>query len=286
MNDQKTVQSDRKYQIGFIGVGNMGTAILRGVCHQIFAPHRIAITDAYRQKVDELNQELGVVPTSDIRSLVSASNMVLCAVKPNNIPDILPEIASEIQPDQVLISIAAGTSTQILESYLPVDIPVVRVMPNLPASVGCGVSALSTGQSANNSHLEQVLSIFNAVGTSVVVDEKQMDAVTGLSGSGPAFVFLFIEALADSGVHVGLPFPIAQQLAIQTVLGASEMLAQSQKHPAILKGQVTTPAGTTTAGLLELEKGQLRAVMTSAVVAATQRSSELSDNINQTIKND
>ena len=277
MTKNNAVQSKREYEIGFIGVGNMGAAILRGVCAQLYTSEQISITDTYQPKVDELVQDLGVKSFSTIKSLVSSSNTILCAVKPNNFPEILSEIASVIRPDQLLVSIVAGTLTETIESYFSVNIPVVRVMPNLPASVGCGVAALTAGKSANDYHLEKVKLIFNSVGTSAVVDEKQMDAVTGLSGSGPAFVFLFIEALIDSGVHAGLSAPVAKQLAIQTVLGASQMLAKSEIHPAVLKGQVTTPAGTTAAGLFELEKGQLRSVIASAILAAKQRSSELSE---------
>ena len=279
MTNENARSTQRRHQIGFIGVGNMGAAILRGVCQQLFPPEQIAITDVYRPKIDQLCQELGVQSTSDIRSLVQESRTVLCAVKPNNIPDILPEISMVIQPDQLLVSIAAGISTRILESYLAEKIPVVRVMPNLPASVGQGVAALSVGQAATHCHLETAEAIFSAVGTSIVVDEKQMDAVTGLSGSGPAFVFLFVEALTDAGVHVGLARPDAHQLAVQTVLGASQMLAQSDIHPAVLKGQVTTPAGTTATGLFELEQGRFRSLIVSAITAATQRSAELADSV-------
>ena len=279
MTNENARSTQRRYQIGFIGVGNMGAAILRGVCQQLFPPEQIAITDVYRPKIDQLCQQLGVQSTSDIRSLVQESRTVLCAVKPNNIPDILPEISMVIQPDQLLVSIAAGISTRILESYLAEKIPVVRVMPNLPASVGQGVAALSVGQAATHCHLETAEAIFSAVGTSIVVDEKQMDAVTGLSGSGPAFVFLFVEALTDAGVHVGLARPDAHQLAVQTVLGASQMLAQSDIHPAVLKGQVTTPAGTTATGLFELEQGRFRSLIVSAITAATQRSAELADSV-------
>ena len=216
MTKNNAVQSKREYEIGFIGVGNMGAAILRGVCAQLYTSEQISITDTYQPKVDELVQDLGVKSFSTIKSLVSSSNTILCAVKPNNFPEILSEIASVIRPDQLLVSIVAGTLTETIESYFSVNIPVVRVMPNLPASVGCGV-------------------------------------------------------------HAGLSAPVAKQLAIQTVLGASQMLAKSEIHPAVLKGQVTTPAGTTAAGLFELEKGQLRSVIASAILAAKQRSSELSE---------
>ncbi len=267
---------ESEIRFGVIGVGNMGEAIVRGVVGALFPCERVWITDIYRPKVDSLREELGVNAASSISQLVDEVDFLLYAAKPNNVPDAFGEIAKTLQPTQWLISIAAGVPTGELESYFSdPPPPIVRVMPNIAVSVKAGIAAIAPGTTATSDHLSMTQTVFNAVGKSVCVDEKHLNAVTGLSGSGPAFVFLFIEALADAGVHVGLSRPDAYELAVQTVLGASQMVAQSQEHPAVLKNRVTTPAGTTTAGLYELECGGLRAIITDAVAAATERAEAL-----------
>lgn len=258
-----------------IGVGNMGAAIIRGVAENLLPNDHIYITDLFQSKVDELCDELGVRSASDIETLIDHVDVILYAAKPNNAPDIATQIAKKIRDDQLIISIAAGVPIERFETFMPEKIAVIRVMPNIAATVGAGVAAISAGKNATDYHVSIAKSIFDAVGTSIVVDEKQLNAVTGLSGSGPAFVFLFIEALIDAGVHVGLARSDAETLAIQTVFGASQLLAESREHPAIWKNRVTTPAGTTASGLFELEKGNFRSVIKSAVIAATDRASDL-----------
>ena len=197
------------------------------------------------------------------------------AVPPAAVPNILPQVAQSLSAPQWLISIAAGVTTTTLESYFDTAPPIIRVMPNISASVGAAISVLTAGTVADAVHLEVAQKIFDACGVSLVMEERHLDAVTGVSGSGPAYVALFVEALADAGVHVGLTRTDAQKLAIHTVLGAATMLAETEEHPAVLKNRVTTPGGTTAAGLHALERGGLRATITEAILAATQRAKEL-----------
>lgn len=270
---------DTKLRIGFVGGGNMGGAIVKGVVRDLLPPDQVWITDVYRPLVDQLCEELGVNGAENIPQLIGNVDCVLYAAKPNNVPDVFPEIAATLQPAaQWIISIAAGVSTPQLESYFTSPLPpIVRVMPNIAASVGEAISAIAAGTAATTKHLAIAEEIFNAAGKSVVMEERHLNAVTGLSGSGPAFVFLFVEAFADAGVQVGLTRPDAYQLALQTVLGACRMLEETDEHPAVLKNRVTTPGGTTAAGLYALENGRLRAIIADAVSAATKRSEELAN---------
>ena len=262
-------------RFGAIGVGNMGAAIIRGVAKRLLSSEQIYVTDVDLQKVDELCKELGVNAVDTIAQLVENVDIILYSAKPNNVAEILTQVRELAKPSQLLISIAAGIPIAKLESYLAESIPVIRVMPNIAVTVGSGVAAISPGSYADESHLAKSQAIFNAVGSSLIIDEKQLDAVTGLSGSGPAFVFVFIEALIDAGVHVGLSREDAHQLAVQTVLGAGEIIDQNGEHPAVWKSRVTTPAGTTAAGLFELEQGKFRSIVNAAVIAATERAQEL-----------
>ena len=268
---------DAKLRLGVIGVGNMGGAIVRGVVGHLLPCEHIWIADVYKPLVDQLCEELRINGTASISQLVENVDCVLYAAKPNNVPEIFPEIAASRQSSQWLISIAAGVPIAKLESYFSSPPPIVRVIPNITVSVQAAVSVIASGSVATDDHLSITQAIFNTVGKSFVREETYLDAVTGLSGSGPAFVFLFIEAFADAGVQVGLSRPDAYQLAVQTVLGASKMLEQTGEHPAVLKNQVTTPGGTTAAGLYALERGGLRATIVDAVVAATRRAEELTN---------
>ena len=268
---------DKNFKLGFIGVGNMGSAIITGVLkNELLPPQNIVITDIDKDRISLLSEQFGVIIADGIDELFDKIDATLYAAKPQDVPKIFPEISNAISPDQWLISIAAGVRTSTLEEHLPENIPVVRVMPSITASVGEGAAAICGGQYTTAEHIAITQQIFNAVGKTLVMEEKLLDAVTGLSGSGPAFVFLFIEALADAGVQVGLSRQDATTLAVQTVLGASRMVEQTGEHPAILKNNVTSPGGTTAAGLYELESGGLRVAIANAVIAATKRSTELS----------
>ena len=262
-------------RFGVIGVGNMGAAIIRGVAKKLLSSEQIFVTDVDPQKVDELRTELGVNAFDTVGQLVENVDTILYSAKPNNAAKIFKQARELVKPSQLLISIAAGIPIAQLESYFAESIPVIRVMPNIAVTVGSGVAAISPGSYADENHLAKSQAIFNAVGSSLIIEEKQLDAVTGLSGSGPAFVFVFIEALIDAGVHVGLSREDAHQLAVQTVLGAAQIIDQNSEHPAVWKSRVTTPAGTTAAGLFELEQGKFRSIINAAVIAATERAQEL-----------
>lgn len=265
----------KNLQLGVIGIGKMGGIIVRSIAGTLFPAQHVWVTDLDTTLVKQLRDETGTNSTADIDTLVEKADVILCAVPPAAIPHILPQVARNLSISQSLISIAAGVTTTTLESYFQTPPAVIRVMPNIAASVGAAISVLTIGSAANETHLTIAQKIFNACGTSLVMDERHLDAVTGVSGSGPAYVALFIEALADAGVHVGLPRTDAQKLATHTVLGAATMLAETQEHPATLKNRVTTPGGTTAAGLHALEKGGLRATLTEAILAATERAKEL-----------
>ena len=209
------------------------------------------------------------------RKAVQGADIVLLCVKPQVVADVLKEIAAELSEKTLLISVAASVPTNFIEQHLGGKIPVVRVMPNTPSAVGCGMTGICRGAHAGAEHLETAQAIFNAVGRTVVVDEKNMDAVTGLSASGPAFAYIILESLAEAGVKVGLPRDVATLLAAQTMKGAASVVLETGDHPALLKDAVTTPAGCTIDGILELEEGKLRVTLIKAVVKATSRAGEL-----------
>ena len=275
MSEQFNMSLSTIGRFGVIGVGNMGAAIIRGVAKKLLSSEQIFVTDVDPQKVDELRTELGVNAFDTVGQLVENVDTILYSAKPNNAAKIFKQARELVKPSQLLISIAAGIPIAQLESYFAESIPVIRVMPNIAVTVGSGVAAISPGSYADENHLAKSQAIFNAVGSSLIIEEKQLDAVTGLSGSGPAFVFVFIEALIDAGVHVGLSREDAHQLAVQTVLGATKIIDQNGEHPAVWKSRVTTPAGTTAAGLFELERGKFRSIVNAAVIAATERAQEL-----------
>ena len=264
-------------RLGVIGVGKMGGIVARSIADVVFPARHIWVTDLDSILVQQLCDEKDTNDAGNIANLVKKTDVIFCAVPPAAVPSILPEIAHNLSAPQWLISIAAGVTTTTLEAYFDTAPPIVRVMPNIAAAVGAAISVLTPGTEANKTHLEIAQKIFNACGTSLIMDERHLDAVTGVSGSGPAYVALFIEALADAAVHVGIARVDAQKLAIHTVLGAANMLAETQEHPAVLKNRVTTPGGTTAAGLHALECGGLRATLTEAILAATERAKELGD---------
>jgi len=264
--------ADRK--IAVIGVGNMGSALIRGLVKSVDATQVTAV-DIDSELLARLNDEVGVNTSEDATATVAASDIVVIAIKPQHLSDV-SGLREAMTPDHLVVSIVAGVSTQTLESMFG-EVPVVRSMPNILAQVGASVAGLCAGSFATDAHVSVASAILGAVGETVVVDEEQMDAVTGLSGSGPAYVFVLIDALADGGVKCGLPKATATKLATQTVLGAAKMVAESGEHPMILKDRVTSPGGTTIAGLKALEDGGFKATLMDAVEAATNRSAELGE---------
>lgn len=265
-----------KERIGFIGAGNMASALLRGWLRAgTVTKEQVRISDVDRAKREACASAHGVVAAASNAELCAWASVLLLSVKPQSMPGVLRECAPALQPSTLVISVAAGVRTSTIADGLPAGVRVVRTMPNTPALVGAGATALCAGPGATSSDLEFARALFDAVGRSVVVDEAHMDAVTGLSGSGPAYVMLVIEALADGGVTAGLSRETAQLLATQTVLGSAQLLLESGDHPAVWKDRVMSPGGTTAAGIAALEGGSLRATLARAVQHATQRAREL-----------
>ncbi|MDA2937856.1 pyrroline-5-carboxylate reductase [Acidobacteria bacterium AH-259-A15] len=265
-----------KKRVGFLGLGKMGGILLRALFEQkILLPKHAIATVRHTERAQALSQELGIPVTTDNVEAARRSDLILICVKPNTVSEVLEKISPEMSPDKLLISIAASVPTPYIEGILSAEIPVVRAMPNTPCEVGCGMTGICSGRFADDSHLEIAEALFKAVGMTVVLDEKHMDAVTGLSASGPAFVYIILESLAEAGVKVGLSRDIATLLVAQTVQGAARVALQTGRHPALLKDAVTTPAGCTIDGILELEEGKLRVTLIKAVVKATERAKEL-----------
>ncbi|MFZ5449054.1 MAG: pyrroline-5-carboxylate reductase [Thermodesulfobacteriota bacterium] len=260
-------------KLGVIGVGNMGAAIIRGLVRGgHMARENLVFYDPDPVRQNQMTQ-LGVEAALDNAEVMHAP-VVLLAVKPQVLPEVLAGIKEFARPWHLIISIAAGVPLKVLEEPFP-ESRVIRVMPNTPTLVGAGMAALAPGSRATPEDLALALELFQAVGQAVTVEERLMDAVTGLSGSGPAFVAVFIEALADGGVKMGLPRPLAHTLAVQTVLGTAKLCLEEELHPGKIKDMVTSPGGTTIAGLHALESGGFRGLVMDAVSAAAERSKEL-----------
>jgi pyrroline-5-carboxylate reductase len=263
--------------IAFIGAGNMAEAMIRGLLRgSVFAADRIMASAPRTERIEELSKKYGIRGATDNREAARAQIVVL-SVKPQILSRVLDEIAGAIDPDALVISIAAGVPVAAIQARLAGGTRVVRAMPNTPALVDTGATAIAGGEHARDTDLADAKRIFDSVGITVVLDESQLDAVTGLSGSGPAYVFLILEALSDAGVKVGLSRRTAQLLAAQTVLGSAKLLLETNEHPGRLKDMVTSPGGTAITGLHTLEAGGVRTTLMNAVEAATRRSRELGE---------
>jgi pyrroline-5-carboxylate reductase len=264
-------------KIGFIGSGNMGEALISGLLGSGSAPAKnIMCSDVREEKLESIKKAYGVGTTTSNLEVAAASDIIVYAVKPQIMAPVLRETSEILDMSKLIISIAAGVPLAAIESCLNKDLRLIRVMPNVAASVKKGAAAIAAGKHALEDDIQLTMSIFNSVGSSVFLKENNlMDAVTGLSGSGPAYIFLIVDALADAGVKVGLSRQDALFLSIQTVLGAAKMLQETKAHPGQLKDMVTSPGGTAIAGLHTLEKGGLRTTLINAVEAATIRSKEL-----------
>jgi pyrroline-5-carboxylate reductase len=263
-------------RIGFVGAGNMAAALLRGLLRAgSVTAAQVRITDVDAAKAQSLATAHGVTVSADTRELAGWASALILAVKPQSMPAALSQCAASISIDTLIISVAAGVRCDTIAAGLPSGARVIRAMPNTPALVGAGATALCTGATATAADRDFARGLFDAVGRTVVVDESHMDAVTGLSGSGPAYVMVVIEALADGGVRAGLSRETALLLATQTVLGSAQLLLASGDHPAAWKDRVMSPGGTTSAGLEAIEAGRLRHTLGRAVQKATRRSREL-----------
>jgi pyrroline-5-carboxylate reductase len=260
-------------RIAVLGAGKIGEALLAGLLAAGRSPEELVFSERHPERAAELTQRLGVAAT-DIAGAADAA-MVVVAVKPQDITPVLAELAPALKPGTVVVSLCAGLPTSLFEAALPEGTPVVRVMPNTPMLVGEAMSAVSPGSHATPEQLDEVEKMLGAVGRVVRVPESQQDAVTALSGSGPAYFFYLVEAMIDAGILLGLPRTVAADLIVQSAFGAARMLRESSDHPVILREAVTSPAGTTIAAIRELERHGVRAALIAAIEAARDRSVEL-----------
>lgn len=263
-------------KLAVIGAGNMGETIIGSLLDaDMIKRQNIVATAGHQARIDYIANKFDIRCSLDNARAAKDADIILICVKPQTVKDVLEQIRRDLKPGQLVISIAASVTTQFMEAILMSNIPVIRTMPNTPCLIRYGMTGICKGTFAIDEHLQLAKSLFDAVGRTVLLDEKHMDAVTGLSASGPAFIYIVIESLAEAGVKVGLPRDVATQLAAQTVFGAANMVLTTNEHPARLKDMVTTPAGCTIDGILELEDGGLRVTLIKAVVKATQRAKEL-----------
>jgi pyrroline-5-carboxylate reductase len=263
-------------QLGFIGAGRMATALARGLlAADLVAPARLVASDPLPEALDHFARETGAQTLPHNAGVAARSDVLFLAVKPQQMAAVFGELNGRLTSKQLVVSVAAGVTLATIAAGLGAGPRLVRVMPNTPCLIGRGASAYALGPGATAEDAALVGRLLSSVGRAVQVEEKLLDAVTGLSGSGPAFVYIMIEALSDGGVRMGLPREIATQLAAQTVLGAAEMVLSTGEHPGRLKDQVASPGGTTIAGLQAMELGGVRGALMAAVEAATKRSAEL-----------
>ncbi len=264
-------------KIGFIGAGNMATALIKGILSaKLFQSEEVFASDLDVEKLDTLKEDFGINTIfKNNANLVENVDIVVLSVKPQIMDKIVKEISHVLDENKLVISIAAGIPSEFIEKIADKKLRVIRSMPNTPALILEGATAISPGNHATENDIRLAYEIFAAVGVVAIVDETQMDAVTGLSGSGPAYIFMIIEALSDAGVKMGLSRKVAMKLAAQTVAGAAKLQIESQMHPGRLKDMVTSPGGTAIAGLHTLEQGGIRTTLMNAVESATMRAKEL-----------
>ena len=274
-----------KEKIGFIGGGKMGEALINGILRAgLSSSDKIMVSDVDKKRLQILEKEAGIKTTQDNKKITSDSDIIILAVKPNMMGNILDELNSEITSKHLIISIAAGVPLSFMESSLNEGCRVVRVMPNTPCLVGETAAGYALGKNATQADGKLVGQLLDAVGKSFLLEEKHLDAVTGLSGSGPAFIYVVIEALADGGVKMGLPRDVANTLAAQTAFGAAKMVLESGTHIGQLRDSVTSPGGTTIEGLHALEKGGIRNALIDAVESATKKSKRLGKTLSKRSK--
>ena len=272
----------KRVKVAVLGAGKMGGILLQAFLKQnILRPDQVVATVAHPDRALALSAQWGIEVTTDNLAAVRQANIILLGVKPFQLAGLLETLRPALDSSKLLISFAASVRTSAIEEAAapgsPKPIPVIRAMPNTPSMLGVGITALCSGANVASQQMQQATALFEAVGRTVIVDEKHMDAVTGLSASGPAFIYIILESLAEAGVKVGLPRDIATLLAAQTTLGSARMVLDTGYHPALLKDAVTTPAGCTIDGILELEEGGLRVTLIKAVMRAAQRAKELAN---------
>jgi pyrroline-5-carboxylate reductase len=266
-----------KIKIGIIGAGNMGEALIAGLLKsKVFTPQDVYASEIIEKRRKYIIDNYHIECFDDARKLVERSDLIIIAVKPYNVKDVLESIGNKITREKILVSIAAGIRLDFMRKYLPEDVPIIRVMPNIACFVREGMMVICSSDNTPKEKLEVVKEVFSLLGKTMILDEKYFDAVTGLVGSGPAYIYLIVEALSDAGVRLGLPRDVAITLSAQTTLGAGKMVVETGEHPAKLKDMVVTPGGTTIEGLIELERGRVRASLIDSVIRASERAKELS----------
>jgi pyrroline-5-carboxylate reductase len=265
-------------QVAVLGAGKMGGILLKALLDkQLLSPESTRATVQHEERARILSGKLGIPVSTDNLAAVQNADIVFICVKPQVVQEVMEQIRPHVTKHQLFISVAASVSTAQIEKALGIETAVIRAMPNTPCVLGVGMTALCKGKFVSKAQVEAACALFDVVGRTVVVDEKHMDAVTGLSASGPAYIYIILESLAEAGVKVGLPRDIATLLAAQTTLGAATVVLETGDHPALLKDAVTTPAGCTIDGIMELEEGKLRVTLIKAVVKAAQRAKELAN---------
>lgn len=263
-------------KITIIGAGKMGeTLVSRLLSTKILQKEQLFVTAKHESRITYFEEKYGVKGSTDNAEAVKDADVILLSVKPQIAPKVIASIRESIHQGQLVISIMAGFTLEQLQKTLVLPLPVIRAMPNTPSEIGAGMTVLAGGNETNGDHLQLARDFFDAVGKTMILDEKYFDAVTGLSASGPAFIYVIIEALAEGGVKCGLPRDVSTTLVAQACLGAARMVTETNHHPAILKDHVTTPAGCTIDGLLKLEEGGLRVTLIKAVDEAARRAREL-----------
>ena len=263
-------------QTAILGAGVMGETVLSGLIRAGWSPDKITVTDRRPDRQIELQHKYGVVVLENPEAAAAADTVIL-VVKPQDMNDLLTEIAGSLRPGTLVVSLAAGVDTAAMEAQLPGGTPVVRVMPNTPAQVDEGMAAISPGSHADAEHLQRVSDILSATGRVMILPERYQDAVTAISGTGPAYLFFVVEAMIEAGVHLGLPRDTSTELVVQTMLGSAKLLRETGEHPTVLRERVTSPGGTTAAAVRQLEEHRVRAAFMVAMEAARDRSQALAE---------
>jgi pyrroline-5-carboxylate reductase len=266
--------ASRGHPLAILGVGVMGETVLSGLLRAGWHPDQIVASHRRPERRQELTIRYGIQMLENTKAVADAET-VLLVVKPQDMSGLLADIAPEIKPGALVVSLAAGVDTEFIESRLPEGVAVVRVMPNTPAQVDEGMAAISPGLHSTQDHLDRVTEILSATGRVITVPERYQDAVTAISGTGPAYLFFVVEAMIEAGVHLGLPRSTATELVVQTMLGSAKLLRETGEHPTVLRERVTSPGGTTTAAVRQLEDHKVRAAFLGAMEAARDRSREL-----------
>lgn len=266
-------------RLGFLGAGSIAEAILSGITKQnLILPQNVYVTNrSDDERLRELSKRFGIRPTRDWQELISNVDILILAMKPKDVMEACQGMRGLVRPDQLIISVIAGVSTELIHQWLQIDCPIIRTMPNTSSAIGLSATGIAKGRFANDDHLQLAIRLFESVGRVFAVPEAELDVITGLSGSGPAYIYYMVEAMEDAGAKAGLSREMARQLTVQTLLGAAQMLYHSHEEPSVLRQQITSPRGTTQAGLEVLESYEFQQGVASAVLRAAERARELGE---------